>query len=688
MFAGGAPAVQRENPMNAQIDGAGTAVPEPDNGPPSGACTTPFAPPSVDFLASVFDALPEHVAVIDQRGVIVAVNESWRRFARENGAAEPAGSRLGVNYLGICAHLDEDLPHEEAATVRAGILDVLEGRRDTLTIEYPCHSPTEQRWFRVTVVPLRGVFEGAIVSHHNITELRLAENENRRREQLFRACIDHATDGFTLHGKGGVILDVNRQMCERLGFSREELIGADPSLFDPNYTRGDVEALNRRLQCGETVSFESVHRRKDGSEFPVEISIRGFTHGDSWQAVALARDISARRQANEERHRLQAQLEQSQRIESVGRLAGGVAHDFNNMLGVIIGHTDLALQQLAGNDPLQMHLLQIEKACQRSATLTRQLLAFARRQAVAPQVLDLNQNIEAMLSLLPRLLGENVSVTWTPMASLWPVQMDPAQVDQIVTNLCVNARDAISDVGTISIETSNVSTGEADRPLCANAAPGDYVRLTVRDDGCGIEPDLLSHIFEPFFTTKGAGKGTGLGLSTVHGIVHQNGGFITVDSRHGQGARFDVFIPRRSVAVEAGKPRSGAMPVGPIDGGILIVEDEPALLRLTAKMLRSSGYKVFTAESPEQARRLADTHASEINLLLCDVVMPEMNGRELADVLTAAHPQLKCMFMSGYPGDVIADCGVLAEGIHFLEKPFSSEELFGKVREVLGAAAA
>lgn len=673
--------------MNAPKDGNGTPKPDTD-GTVTPANDRFEITQSVEFLQSVFESLPEHIAVIDRHGVIVAVNESWRRFARENGAADPAGCQLGVNYLGVCAHLVEDKPHEEAEAVREGIREILDGQRESLTIEYPCHSPTEQRWFRVTIVTLRGIFDGAVVSHHNITELRLAENENRAREQLFRACIDHATDGYTLHGPGGVILDVNAQTCERLGYSRDELIGADPSLFDPLYAPADKVRLAKALQSGETVSFESIHRRKDGSEFPVEVSIRGFIHGDSWQAVGLARDISVRRQAEEERQRLQSQLHQSQRLESIGRLAGGVAHDFNNMLGVIIGHTEMAIQQLAGNDPLRVHLQQIEKACQRSAELTRQLLAFARRQAVAPQLLDLNQSIEGMLSLLPRLIGENVSVCWVPSTSPCTVQMDPSQVDQIVTNLCVNARDAIADVGTIRIETACVALGDGERILPAGARAGEYIRLTVIDNGCGIDEKTLPHIFEPFFTTKGAGRGTGLGLSTVHGIVHQNGGFITVESEAGNGTRVSVFIPRRAGDVEAVTDTPAPTPTRSVAGAILIVEDEPALLMLTAKMLRSCGFEVFAAASPEEARRLADAHASEIKLLLCDVVMPVMNGRELADELTAIHPQLKCMFMSGYPGDVIADCGVLADGINFLEKPFSTAELFGKVREVLGVAAA
>jgi PAS domain S-box-containing protein len=638
---------------------------------------------AADFFHSVFDALPEHIAVLDRNGTIVAVNEAWRRFARENGGTGEDHGQIGVNYIGVCSSAACEQHNEEALSLQNGITEVLAGRSGGLTLEYPCHSPTEQRWFRVSVVPLDGPSTGVVVSHQNITALRQAEIQVRAREELFRDCIDHATDGLMVHGPGGIILEVNQRACESLGYTPEELIGNTPAMFNPEISADALADIGRRLRDGEIVCYESMSRRKDGSEFPVEIRIRGFAHQDRWRSISLSRDISAQKQAEQERTRLEAQLQQSQRLESVGRLAGGVAHDFNNMLGVMIGHAEMAMEHLASTDPLHMHLVQIRKACERSADLTRQLLAFARRQSVAPRSIDLNQRIEGMLSLLPRLLGENISLTWHPAADLWPVQMDPSQVDQIITNLCVNARDAITDVGTITLETANtIVTGE-DAARNIDATPGDYVRISIADNGCGLDEATLAKIFEPFFTTKGVGKGTGLGLATVYGIVHQNHGFISVSSRPGAGSTFRIFIPRHDGPAETATVPKAVEAKGSGTAGILIVEDEPALLLLTSRMLRADGCRVFAALTPEEAVGLARDNANQIDLLLCDVVMPGMNGRELATRLTQQHPHIRCLFMSGYPGDFIANCGVLEDGVNFIEKPFSTRQLYDKVRSVL-----
>ncbi|HSA34149.1 MAG TPA: PAS domain S-box protein [bacterium] len=398
----------------------------------------------------------------------------------------------------------------------------------------------------------------------------------------------------------------------------------------------------------------------------------------------MAIDITDRKKAEEEREKLRDQLAQAQKMESIGRLAGGIAHDFNNMLSVILGHAEMAQDRLKPDDPLRADLRKIHRAAERSADLTRQLLAFARKQTVAPRVLDLNATVAGMLDMLKRLIGEDIDLAWMPGADAGRVRMDPSQIDQILANLCVNARDAIADTGKITIETGSA---RFDEKYCAahhDYKKGDYVLLAVSDSGCGMDADTLSRIFEPFFTTKERGKGTGLGLSTVYGIVRQNCGFINVYSEPGRGTTFRIYLPRSTeqIAAAPAKKESGDAPKSSGET-ILLVEDEPMIRDITRKMLDILGYRVVVAATPGEAIRLAREHAGTIHLLLTDVVMPEMNGRELARNLLSLYPDLKRLFMSGYTANVIAHHGVLDPGVHFLQKPFSMNDLAHKVREAL-----
>ena len=393
-------------------------------------------------------------------------------------------------------------------------------------------------------------------------------------------------------------------------------------------------------------------------------------------------DITERKRAEEEQAKLEGQLQQSQKMESVGRLAGGVAHDFNNMLGVILGHVELALEVVDSANPVFTDLREIQKAGRRSAELTNQLLAFARKQTVAPKVLDLNQTLAGMLKMLQRLIGEDIDLAWLPDTSLWSVKADPSQIDQILANLCVNARDAIADTGKVTIETGNKVF---DEDYCASHAgyvPGDYVRLAVSDDGCGMDKETQAHLFEPFFTTKPVGQGTGLGLATVYGIVKQNNGILNEYSEPGHGTTFRIYLPRHAdeaVAVEAGQEKSATRG----SETILVVEDEPAILALTKTMLERLGYQVLVASSPGQAIQVAAEYTGQIHLLMTDVVMPEMNGRDLASQLSSTFPALKKLYMSGYTANVIAHHGVLDEGVIFIQKPFSKSDLARRIRAAL-----
>ena len=381
--------------------------------------------------------------------------------------------------------------------------------------------------------------------------------------------------------------------------------------------------------------------------------------------------------------RVEAQLHQAQKMESVGRLAGGVAHDFNNMLGVILGHTEMALEETDPASPLHPGLQSVQHAAERSAALTRQLLAFARKQTVAPKILDCNDAVSGMLNMVRRLIGEDIDLVWLPHSDLWPIKMDPSQLDQILANLCVNARDAIAGVGKVTIETENISFDEASCTQHPGLRPGEYVLLAVSDNGCGMDQDTLLHLFEPYFTTKELGKGTGLGLATVYGVVKQNNGFINVYSEPGQGTTIKTYLPRHQAKGAPLPDKEAIRPIAPGHETILLVEDEPAILSLTTMMLERGGYAVLAAGTPGEAIRLATEHAGDIHLLMTDVVMPEMNGRDLAKNILSIYSHLKCLFMSGYTANVIAHRGVLDEGVNFIQKPFSKGELAAKVREVL-----
>ncbi|MEW6667422.1 MAG: response regulator [Thermodesulfobacteriota bacterium] len=402
-------------------------------------------------------------------------------------------------------------------------------------------------------------------------------------------------------------------------------------------------------------------------------------------AIANAQLYTERIHAEKERAALEAQFRQAQKMEAVGRLAGGVAHDFNNMLGVIIGHSEMSLLEIGESHPLREGLQEILRAARRSADLTRQLLAFARRQTVNPVVLDLNDAITAMLKMLRRLIGEDIDLVWVQGHELWPVKIDPSQIDQILANLVVNARDAISQAGKVTIETNKT---RIDQAYCAGHAgfiPGEYVLLAVSDNGSGMSKDVLEHIFEPFFTTKTPGQGTGLGLSTVYGIVKQNEGFINVYSEPGEGTTFKIYLPRlRADTIETPKEPETRTVTGGRET-VLMVEDEASVLLVGKAMLESLGYTVLAAGTPVEAIRLAETHSRELHLLLTDVVMPEMNGKELAERITSHKPGLKCLFMSGYTANVIAHHSRLDRGVRFIQKPFSREDLARKVREALDA---
>ncbi len=529
-------------------------------------------------------------------------------------------------------------------------------------------------------------------------EAKRGEEELRETRAILQTALDQSQAGIAIaDAPSGLLRYVNNAGLGISGGDRQDLVegvGVNQYVaswhlmdFDGTPLKPDEVPLARPVMFGETCSREFIIRRNPDDERIVLANAAPIKDPDGKviAGIVVFMDITDRKQAACEKEKLEAQLRQAQKMESVGRLAGGVAHDFNNMLGVILGHAELALEQVTQNTTLSADLVEIRKAAERSANLTRQLLAFARKQAIAPQVLDLNVTVEGMLKMLKRLIGEAIQLNWQPKLHLWPVLVDPTQIDQILANLCVNGRDAIGGIGTMALETENCVL---DKSFCAHhpgAYPGEYAVLSVSDDGCGMDQKTLANLFEPFFTTKGLGAGTGLGLATVYGIVKQNGGFIDVASEPGQGTTFKIFLPRYKGKAAPVQEKEVPAVVSRGHETVLLVEDEPSILALARRMIEQQGYKVIAAGGPGEAIRLAMTHQGEIQLLITDVVMPEMNGRELAEKIRALYPRIKRVFMSGYTADVIAHHGVLEEGMSFIQKPFSKKELADTIRSALDA---
>lgn len=501
----------------------------------------------------------------------------------------------------------------------------------------------------------------------------------RESEELYRTIFESTATANIIVAEDSTILMANNNFVSLCGYSRQELEGKmkweifiHPDDLGKMRIYHSARRQRHRSAPPSSYEFRAVNRNGDVLDLMMSAAIIP----DKKESIISMVDLSGKK-------KLESQLLQSQKMESVGQLAGGVAHDFNNMLSVIVGNAEIALNRVQGTDPVHKHLKQIMSAGLRSADLTRQLLAFARKQTVTPKILNLNDTVESMLKMLRRLIGEDINLVWLPGKMIWPVKMDPTQIDQIMANLCVNARDAIKGVGKVTIETGACSFDEAYCAYNAGFVPGDYVLLTVSDTGCGMDKKTIDSIFEPFFTTKEVGQGTGLGLATVYGIVKQNNGFINVYSEPGLGATFKIFLPRYAGEVTLVQKEDNVEPILRGNEVILLVEDEPTILEMTSIMLENLGYTVLTAVTPGEAIRLAGERSSTIDLLLTDVVMPGMNGRDLAQNMTHFHPGIKHLFMSGYTADIIAHQDVLDEGVNFIQKPFSAKGLAEKVREVL-----
>ena len=510
----------------------------------------------------------------------------------------------------------------------------------------------------------------------------LQESESR-----FRAIFEQAAIGMADSSLDARFIRVNQRFCKIMGYSREELLGLTfHEITHPDDLARD-EGLVTQLLSGERSSFavEKRYVRKDGGVVWANllVSLHRSPSGDPLHFVAVVEDITGQKRAEDERRNLERQLLQAQKMESVGRLAGGVAHDFNNHLTVINGYCAMLLDEMGPADPLRESVDEILLAGHRAADLTRQLLAFSRKQVAELRVISLNDVVSGARKMLSRLIGDDVEIITHLDAALGFVVADPSQMNQVLVNLAINARDAMPDGGRILMETSNTHLDEGYAAQHAGVEPGPYVLLSITDTGAGMTPEVVQHLFEPFFTTKEIGMGTGLGLSTVYGIVKQAGGWIWVYSEPGRGSTFKVYLPRAG-----GAPEQLPAPVSAAESlhgteTVLVVEDQPEVRKLTLAMLGSQGYRLLEAASGSEALSLCARHPEPIHLLITDVVMPGMTGRELATRLLALRPSLKTLYTSGYTANAIGQEGALAPGVAYLPKPFSPVQLAAKVREVL-----
>ncbi len=627
------------------------------------------------FLQQLIDAIPFPITSKDRDGRIQLSNKAFDELPDH-----PSGPVLGRTLAELGMGELEIHAAPDRAVLRGEGLQVYEAT-------FPGDGGV--RHVDISKAPLRsenGEITGIAAAAVDITARYEAEQELRRSEARFRTLFERAGDAILISDLTGRILEANQTACDRLGYTKEELVGMSATDIDTPENAALVASRIAELLDTGGLTFETAHVCRDGTVMPVEMISTTIELGGQLSVLSIARDISDRKKAEAERSALEDQLRQSQKMEGIGQLAGGIAHDFNNLLTAIRGYASLAIIDLDNGTSAREDLQEIERAADRAAALTRQLLAFARRTVLQPAVLDLGASVRSLEPLFRRLIGEDVSlVTVTPPLG-GAVMADPGQMEQVIVNLAVNARDAMPDGGVLTIATGETDLDSEYTRAHSMAAPGRYATLTVSDTGTGMSDDTLSHVFEPFFTTKGPGKGTGLGLATVYGIVRQSGGSVTATSELGRGSAFTVFLPLVEPApVAPAAARAAAEPSAARSGTILVVEDDDSVRGFAMRVLQQAGYRVIAASGGVAA--LAAAREQTIDLLLTDVIMPTMSGREVADRLGAIVPGLHVLFVSGHDESTIVRRGVLEPNIRYLAKPFTAEALVGAVDAVLDGRA-
>lgn len=633
--------------------------------------------------SAILKSIPAYIALLDREGNTLLVNDRWRNFRNEY-TFHGADYDVGTNYIHLCEQACSRIADARQAAM--GIRSVLDGSVDHFEMEYPIGSPPEKQWFNLTATrwPVDERLAGAVVMHIDITQHKMVEEQLRRSQSSLQKSQEIAHLGsyeinlpyspsdywsdeifriFGLDSETGTI-------------SIEEFIN---TLVHPDDRDNVRRVVEKATDEQESFDFEFRIARPDGTVRRVR-SIGGPVVGNSGRVTKLIGTLAD----VTDRWHLENELRQAQKMEAIGKLAGGVAHDFNNLLTVIQGYSEMLLDKTSADIPTREMIGEVRKAADRAASLTHQLLAFSRRQVLAPVILDINALIGDINRMLQRLIGEDIHIKTYLAPDLWRVKADSGQVEQVIMNLAVNARDAMPGGGDLIISTDNIWLDEENLKDYAEIKAGAYVMLTVTDTGTGMDEETIAHIFEPFFTTKEVGKGTGLGLATVYGIVKQSDGHIEVNSLPGS-TTFRVYLPRAEETDMSIRRRRAANLSSQGDETILVAEDEEGVRSLVCLILQSSGYKVIEARNGQEALALAKTHQSTIHLLITDIVMPTIGGRELSNKVRSIRPGIKILYLSGYSEDLLADQNELEPDSIFLQKPFTPIALTGKVREILDA---
>lgn len=625
------------------------------------------------FYRAITERSTDVLAIVSATGVVQYVSPSFETV-------------LGHKIEDMLEKRGLDLVHpDDVARTQEMLADLAERNADWRSIEVRVRDVSgEYHYMDVRARNMLNdpIIRGIAIDCRDISAKKLAEQALRRSEERFRKVIETSGEGIAMRDPAGVLTFVNSRFAEILGYAPEELIGQRiEKVVAPDFRGLLQESFERRRRTGRSESFDLRLMRKDGEIVDAILAASPMydEQGTFIGALGLITDIT-------ERKRLEEQLRQSQKMEAVGRLAGGVAHDFNNLLTAIRGHVDLLLHDGSLGSSHHSDIDEIGKAADRAAALTQQLLAFSRRQMLQPVVLEIDDVLRDVESLLRRVIPANIAFDTALNAPQARIRADRAQIEQVLMNLVVNARDAMEDTGTIRIQTERTVVGEEFVRANPGATTGDFVKLVVCDTGVGMDPHTLTHVFEPFFTTKDVGKGTGLGLATVYGIVTQSGGYIRVSSEMGTGSTFEIYFPEVQEPVSQKRGAETAAPTSElsVSATVLVAEDEDAVRALTCRILRKRGYQVLEARDGREAIDVATNHAGDIQLLVTDVIMPRLGGRELSENLTRMIPHMRVLFMSGYTDDQLLQRGVLQSGSgNFLEKPFTPEALARKVREVL-----